>query len=122
MRRHIAHLSLLMKSKVFLLVVILVSGAILTLESTVIARKSPLPPEHCLGRLKQVNRGFPLRFLTLKPSVSRCEPVDRLSVLWEGNAYHKEFAGAAIVDFIFWSGFSAVGLLGFKRYRQLRQK
>lgn len=111
----------MMKSKVLLLVAILVCGAILTLESTVIARKSPLPPDHyCLGHLQQVDRGFPLRFITLKPSVSLCQSVDRLSILWEGNAYHKEFIGAAVVDFVFWSSLSAAGLLGFMRYRQVR--
>lgn len=108
-----------MRSKFLLLVAILVSGALLTLGSTAIARKSPVP-ESCLGRLHQVDRGFPLHFLTLKPSVSLCEPVDQLSILWEGNAYHKEFIAAAAVDFVFWSGLSAAGLLSFRRYRQLR--
>jgi hypothetical protein len=108
-----------MRSKVLLLVAILVSGAILTLGSTVIARKSPLP-EPCLGRLQQVRRGLPLSFLTLEPSVSLCEPVDRLSVVWEGNTYHKESIVAVAVDFVFWGGLSAVGLLGLRRYRQLR--
>jgi hypothetical protein len=110
-----------MRNKSLLLVAIVTSGVILTLGSVVIARKSPLP-ESCGGRLYQVDRGFPLSFLALKPSVSLCEPVDRLSILWEGNAYHKEYVIATAVDFVFWSGLSATGLLGLRRYRQLGQK
>ena len=109
-----------MRSKFLLLAaIIIVSGAMLTLGSVVIAQKSPLP-ESCLGRLHQADRGFPLHFLTLKPSVSLCESVDQLSVVWKGNAYHEESIATAAVDFVFWSGLSAAGLLGFKRYRQLR--
>ena len=109
-----------------LLVAVFVSGAILTLGSVAIARKSPLSSSQshifCSRDLRQVDRGFPLPFLTIKPSVSLCQPVDRLSVVWQGNAYHKESFQAAAVDFVFWSGLSATGLLGFIRYRQVRQK
>jgi hypothetical protein len=113
-----------MRSKLLLLVAVVISGAILTLASVAIARKSPLSSSQshifCSRDLRQVDRGFPLHFITLKPSVSLCQPVDQLSVLWEGNAYHKEFIVAAAVDFVFWSGLSAAGLLGFMRYRQVK--
>jgi hypothetical protein len=110
---------LLMRNNLPLLLAAIASGALLTLGSAAIARKSQMSWP-CSDHLLQVDRGFPLPFITLKPSVSLCQSVERLSVLWEGNAYHKESVVAAAVDFVFWSAFSAAGLLSLRWYRQLR--
>ncbi len=87
------------------LFVLVVSG-LLTLGSLVYSRKelNDICTDYAFTEptLKTVQRGFPLPYLLLKPSVSLCQPVESLSVLRFGNAYHEQYYVNAAVNYLFW--------------------
>ncbi len=93
------------KKFVPLLSVLVVSG-LLTLGSLVYSRKelNNICVDYAFTEptLNTVQRGFPLPYLLLKSSVSLCQPVESLSVLRFGNAYHEQYYVNAAVNYLFW--------------------
>lgn len=73
-------------------------------------------PSPC-DELNQVRKGFPLAYILVKPSVSICNSVEPVAVLWLGNAYHEEYPLYFVADVIFWSCLSGLGIYVFYRVR-----
>lgn len=106
-----------MKKKLLIAVTVVVLGLAFTASTLLINRTSPF--DNCEGfGLHQVQKGFPLPVILLKPSVSLCKPVESVLVLLGGNAYHEEYPLNALVDIAFWSSLSAVGIVGLIKLKK----
>lgn len=101
-----------MKKKMFLGLLVILCGLVLTIGSVAFSRKAAFD-NPCRGpELKQVKRGFPLPYLHIEPSESICQSVESLSILVKGNAFHEQYPSGFVIDFVYWSGLSAmVGLV-----------
>lgn len=84
------------------LAISLVVGLLLTAYGIFITHKESSKSCGDLG-LTDVQRGYPLSYLSLKPSTSLCNSVESLSILKEGNAYHEEFYKNLLADIVLWS-------------------
>jgi hypothetical protein len=97
----------------------IVLGIIFTSVTLLVNRQSSFDGCEEFG-VHQVQKGFPLPIILVRPSVSLCNPVESISILWEGNAYHEQYPMNTLTDLIFWSGISFLGILGFIRLRASR--
>lgn len=112
--------------KFLLLALVLVLAGLLTLGSLIYSRKEL--NDICTGyaysepTLYTVQRGFPLPYLLLKSSVSLCQPVESLSVLRFGNAYHEQYYVNAAINYLFWlaiaSGPAGLGYFVMRYWRK----
>jgi len=99
----------------------LVLGTILTTATLLVNRKSSFEGCEGLG-LHQVQKGLPLPLILVRPSMSICNSVEPISILWKGNAYHEQYATNAIVDIVVWSAISASGILGLTKWREPKKR
>jgi hypothetical protein len=90
-------------------------GLILTLGSVIVNYSSAFPD--CSGfNLSKVEKGFPIPYIHVQPSVSLCNSVSSISVFWHGNAAHQEYPLAFIADDMFWS-LAVLGVLTLRRHK-----
>lgn len=85
------------------LVVFLALGVALTGASLLYARKTESTVSCEWTSLNQVERGFPFPMIEINPSVSLCNSVESITVLWRGNAIHQQMTGNAFLNVVFWS-------------------
>jgi hypothetical protein len=103
-----------MKKRILFVLAILALGTLLTAATLLFNQKSSF--EGCGGfGLHQVKKGLPLPVILVRPSVSLCNSVEPISILWEGNAYHEQYPLNIVVDVIFWSGISALAVVSFRK-------
>lgn len=106
-----------MKRQATFILLAIVSGFVLTFASVVVSRS--LPFSFC--ELNESAKGFPLPIILVAPSVSLCNDVSSISVLWEGNASHQEYMGNFAIDLVFWSSLSGGAFYILKRHQSARQ-
>ena len=100
--------------KLLLVVCCLAGGLTLTIASFLINRITPSDIAQrtlatCQVALREARKGFPLSYIKLTPSVTSCNSVESVSILWKGNAKHKEYPLNFLADVIFWSGLTGLG-------------
>jgi hypothetical protein len=78
----------------------------------------PVTKETCGVLLSQMEKGFPLPYIFLKPSVTSCNSVEGISIILEGNAKHEERPLIFLVDVFIWTGLTALGVQGFRMLRR----
>lgn len=106
-----------MKKRIRFALAILALGTLLTATTLLVNQK--LSFNGCEGSgLHQVKKGFPLPVILLRPSVSLCNSVEPISILWEGNAYHEEYMHNLLINVLFWSGVTALAIGGFIKIRR----
>lgn len=106
-----------MKKKILLILAALTAGLVLTSATLLFNKKSSF--DGCEGfGLHQVQKGLPLPIILVRPSVSLCNSVESISILWEGNAYHEQYPLNIFVDVMFWSVISALVAASFTKLRK----
>ncbi len=96
---------------------ILTFACLLTAATLLFNRQSSF--EGCeVSGLHQVKKGLPFPIILVRPSVSLCNSVEPISILWKGNAYHEQYPLGLAADIVFWSVLSASALVGFKELKK----
>jgi len=83
-----------------LITIILILGICTTIASGI--RNEKLHWDGCNDAglsQSQVMKGYPLPYILVRPSVSICQPVEKFSILLEGNAYHEEYYRNFLINF-----------------------
>lgn len=102
------------RSTLNLLIIVLIVGIIMTAFSLFYVQKTESTITCEWTSLNQVERGYPFPMVEINPSVSLCNPVESITVLWRGNAIHQEFIGNIAKNVIFWSVALAATITGSK--------
>lgn len=109
-----------MKKHIRVIVLCLLAGLAIAIASFLIntgTKPVSTTLKTCNVILSETNKGFPLPYLSLEPSVTSCNSVESPSILWKGNASHDENTPAFLADWLIWSGLFGLIIVALKYSR-----